>query len=504
MNKGLFKLAVAIFFTIAVQAALAENFLDVYKDALQNDPTFQQALANRDLAQVQVPLSVANLLPNLSGTGTASNQRYTQTGSTPNTLGPIVRSLGNTVKASGFTLTLNQSIFNFQYWMNLASAKNTVKAAYATYSFAIQDLIQRTAQAYFNVLNAEDNLTYTKAEKLAFYNQYIQAKESYEVGVKTITDVYNAKASYDNSIASYVAAQNQVADSKEALAAITGRYYKSLLPLVTLPLITPMPNNIDSWTHTAITHNWQISAAHYTMLADQASIHAAEAQRLPNLAFQGQYTNNFQRTIYQANPSDARTKQLQGTLNVTMPIYTGGQITAQVQQAIAQYDLSAGQFQSTYRGTIENTRQAFLGVISGVSKVQADQQAVISQQSSLEGTEEGYRVGTRTMIDVLNVQTNLYNALKQNATDRYAYVMSLIDLKENAGTLDIADVAKVNSWLGHVSFMQIKKAQARAKYISVVPGPIQPTKLDDNVAKPTGTTQPQLFPTINPPSVPTH
>lgn len=461
--EGMRKIGCLIGFSAALLASApslyAQDLLQVYKDALQNDPTFQQALANREITQTQIPLNLANLLPQLNATETGSYTRTTVSGpdSTNNSNFPSAGS----GKSLGLQLSLSQSVFNWANWMNLVSAHNSVKAAYATYTFSIQDLIQRTAKAYFDVLDAEDQLRFTDAEKKSFYNQYIQAKESYEVGVKTITDVFNAKASYDSAIAQDVQAVNALADANEALAAITGKYYKHLDPLVNLPLINPQPNNIETWTQTAITHNWQLSAAHYNMLSAHDQIGAAEAGHLPNVTFQGSFSNTFDKNIGGSDPDKYREKQVEGELELNVPVYSGGSVTANVQKAIASYNLSSGQFQSTYRSVVEDTRQDFLGVISGVSKVQADQQAVLSQQNSLEGTEEGYRVGTRTMIDVLNVETDLYNALQQNATDRYAYVMSLINLKENAGTLDTDDLVKVNSWLGKSAPpVQIKKPKS--------------------------------------------
>ncbi|OGT29984.1 MAG: hypothetical protein A3E87_09625 [Gammaproteobacteria bacterium RIFCSPHIGHO2_12_FULL_35_23] len=449
--KKSFTLIASLLVTLTASAS-TPNLIDVYHAALQNDPTFQQALANRDIAQQNLPLAVAALLPQISLVGTGEYEKTQLHGS--NIFNGATNQTGsasgtNKDRSLGFTLSLDQTIFNFTNWMDVASEKSAVKAAYATYTAAVQTLIQTTVQDYFNVLLAESNVIYTKAEEEAYYRQYIQAKESFEVGVKTITDVYNAKASYDSSKADYVAAINNLADQRENLRAITGIYYPKLAGLRSLPLATPKPANINSWSETAIQHNWNLQAANYTMVSDHAAIKAAYGGHLPSLAFNGSYENTYTDNIDRSGSS--RSKQLIGQLNLTVPIYSGGQVTAQVKQDIAQYDLAAGEFEQTYRTTVNNTRQAYLGAISGISKIQADEQAILSNQITLEGMEEGYKVGTQTMTDVLIAQQNLYEAQLQTAQDKNNYIMSLVNLKQAAGTLSTDDVTVLNSYLSSQS-----------------------------------------------------
>ena len=468
MKKKSLSLLIAGIAVSGTVFAATPNLITVYRAALKSDPQFQQALANRDIAQQDLPLQVAALLPqiNLAGLGEYEKENVDSTNViNPVTGLPASSNVTNKNKTLGFTATLNQSIFNFTNWMNVASAKNSVKAAYATYTAAAQDLIQRTAKDYFAVLLAEEQLKYTEAEKRAFYRKYIQAKESYQVGVKTITDVYNAKASYDTSVAEYVTAKNNVKDALEDLRTITGVLYTSLAGIKTLPLVNPKPANIQSWAKTAENHNWDLLAARYSLLSSHDSIKAAFGGHLPSLAFQGTFSNNFVKNINA--PGKARTKTLTAALNLTIPVYSGGMVTAQVKQAIANYDLSAGKMQQTYRDTINNTRQAYLGAISGISKIRADEQAVISNRSSVKGMEEGYRVGTQTMTDVLIAEKNLYDALSTFANDRNAYIMSLIDLKQAAGTLSVDDIVKLNRYLVHTN--NIKRFKKTEKRVSRKP-----------------------------------
>ena len=432
----------------ALTTAHATNLLQVYKDALKNDPQFKQALGSRQVSAEQVPQSVAQLLPQINFQGTGQYHKQTVRGN--NILnGTIPGRLDqhNNQKSLGFSVDVTQSIFNFTNWMNVASARYTVKAAYATYTAAVQALIQRTSQAYFDVLSARDTLRYTGAEKKAFYRQYVQAEESYKVGVKTLTDVYNAKAAYDSAIAGYVAAENNLQDARENLRAITGHFYAHLALLSKLPLVKPVPANINRWALKAQRYNWTLQASHYTALAAHDSIMSAAGGHMPNVGFTGSYTNDFTDNV--GRPGSNRTTNLKGAINLNVPIFSGGEVSSQVREAIANYELASSEMEQTYRSVENETRQAYLGAVSGISKVKADRQAVLSQRSSLEGTEEGYKVGTNTMIDVLNVEKDLYQAEREHAKDRYKFVMSLITLKQAAGTLTVNDIARINAWLRH-------------------------------------------------------
>jgi outer membrane protein len=434
----------------------APDLISVYRVAVQNDPKFKQALATRQEAEQSLPLAVASLLPQINLTGTGTYDETSQNGST-RSFG-VTTPINDTTKSKslGFELQATQTIFNFTNWMQVASANNSVKAAYATYTDAVQDLLQRVSKAYFDVLDAKDSLYYTVAAKKAFYRQYMQALESYKVGVKTITDVYNAKAAYDSAVSDYVTATNELADRKEDLRAITGVYFNKIATLKRLPLIKPFPQNLNAWAGKSVKYNWGLVAAHYTVLSAKDDIKAAFGGHLPSLAFQGSFSNTYEKGINTNHKS--RTKDLSGSLELTVPIFSGGQVTAQVKQSIAKYNLASSQMEQTYRDVTNQARQAYLGVVSGISKVLADEQTVVSSKSSYEGTYEGYKVGTQTMINVLTAEKDLYQQESQLATDRYAYINNVISLKRTAGTLTLADIGLINRWLhGRQNLFHSKK-----------------------------------------------
>lgn len=452
LRKCLVLMATLVATGSAMAAAPAPvDLLQVYKVSVQNNPTFKQALASRQIVETAVPTAWSALLPQVTGSYDGELARsYTSP-----KVSPADRTRG---RSNALSLSITQTIFNFTDFEAVASAGNQVKSAYATYSYAEQTLMQTVASSYLAVLSAEDSLTYAKAQELADYNQYLQAKESFEVGVKTITDVDNAKASYDSAVSSRIAAVNSLADSKESLRAVAGVYYNNLLPLKTLPLSTPAPANIDQWTTKAIDSNWQLKSAHWTVLSDHNAILQEEGGHIPSIGFTGDASNTYN---HYTDPSTSinsvggtasngtgRTTAVSGTLTLSVPIYSGGAVTASVDKAIAQYNLDDATMLFDYRNIVSNTRQSYLGVISGISKINADYQAIVSNLSSLHGTEEGYQVGTRTMVDVLNAESSLYQAYQQYSTDRYAYINSLINLKLYAGTLSYDDLVTINKWLG--------------------------------------------------------
>jgi outer membrane protein len=425
------------------QTSFAVDLITVYQQALSSDPVFKQALATYQSDMEKVPQAVAVLLPNLSLSGEGGLEKDMRSGTAGS---------NSSQRTLGFGLSLTQTVFNFAEWKALSSASYTVKASQATYSAAAQDLMIRTATAYFNVLEKQEILKQTIANKTALYQTYQQAKVSYEVGLKAITDVYDAKASYDQSVATYVGAKNDVDNAKEDLRQITGEYYTQFAMLeYSLPLIVPAPRDIDQWVGLSNQQNWNLISARYTVLAARETLTQQRAGHLPTLGFSADYDNTNKTILSGATSTSAegagRTRALSAALTLSLPIFSGGMTSSQVRQALAQAALADEQREQSSRTAVNDTRKAYLAIVSGIQTVQADQQTIKSNQSALEGTREGYKVGTRTMVDVLIAQSSLFTSLQQYAKDRYAYVISLLTLKQAAGTLSGQDLVAINQWL---------------------------------------------------------
>lgn len=452
-------LMLVVFVGILFNTATAANLVQVYEQALASDPVYQQAIAQRFATNEDVPINMAPLLPQA---GISGGPLYNK-----NHVSGIADSSALTSSAHGysFTLALSQTVFNYAQFKALAGAKATGRQADASLNAATQDLMLRVANAYFAVLKDEDNLRYNLANKKAFGKQLDQINQQYKVGLKTVTDLYTSQSSYDTAAADYIAAETALANDNENLRAITGTLYPSLARLSeNFPLITPEPADMNAWVETAERQNWSIKAAQFANRAALENIKQQSAGHYPTVSLQGSYNVAYSNTvdngtanapslipINSANgtllPGASHTTNATVSLNLGVPIFQGGLVTAQTNQAKYNYQLTTQQLEQQVRTTINNTRQSYLGIILGIKQIQADKEAIKSTTSSYGGLHEGYRVGTQTLVDVLNQQQKVFLAQTQYATDRYAYVYNLLKLKQAAGTLSVDDLQAINAWL---------------------------------------------------------
>ncbi len=251
-------------FILTLSPSYADNLMQVYRQAIDNDPTFKQAEADWLTARMNMPIAVASLLPNISAQAAVAfnNQEFTTDAS-------FTRN-GN-FYSSGFSLSLYQPIFNWQYWKQIEAVSAQVKAATANYNAAFQDLMMRTTRAYFNVLQANDMLRIARANKKTLAQQYDISKQKFDVGLAPITDVYDSQAQYDQAVAQEIANQNTLETNLEALHEITGVYYQFLdgLPEKGTPLVYPTPNDIEVWSSIAERQNYQIMAQKFATEASK-------------------------------------------------------------------------------------------------------------------------------------------------------------------------------------------------------------------------------------------
>lgn len=440
-----------------MHTAYAADLVEVYRQAQLSDPIFQQAIAQRFATQEGVPISVSSLLPNIAVTANPNVARIGYSGSN---FDPVISSSGTYVNPRNlternYTLTLSatQTIFNFAQFSQVAQQVSLSKAADATLNAALQSLMVRVANAYFAVLKDEDNLSYAEASKLAYKEQLDQIKQQYDVGLKTITDVYTAQASYDSALATQIAAETTLSNDRENLRVITGVYYPHLSSLSDkFPLISPQPSRVETWVERALRQNWTIKASQFQAAQAHEFIRQQEAGHLPTMSlqttFSRQYSDNINNyvTFAERNGPGTTSDRAIG-LNINVPIFSGGGVVAQTNQAMYQYQVATQQLEQTTRTTVNTTRQSFQNVVAGISQITADKEAIKSSISSLEGLEASYRVGTETLVDVLNQQQKVFQAQTQYATDRYAFVNNVLALKQAAGTLSIDDLCAINAWL---------------------------------------------------------
>jgi outer membrane protein len=423
-------LAVAALF--AAQSLFAADLVNVYRDALSNDPAYASARAEFMASLERTPQAKAGYLPNASLTG-----RMDRTKSGFET-GPDI-----TTNTNSYTLSLTQPIYRPQSWIAIDQASLQVVSAEAKVKDALQDLIVRTAQAYFDVLLAQDNVMLSEAQKRAIGEQLAQAKRNFEVGTATIVDTYEAQAKYDLAVAKEISDRNDLEIKQRALQQLIGKVAPSLSPLkdkVTLPL--PTPTDMEQWVSSAEKDSLTIAQLRAAFDIASKEIDRTRAGHHPTLDLQGSYFNSPK------TASALSTKEQSNiALVLTIPLYSGGATQSRVREALANKDRAEQDLERTRRSVAQSVRQSFLGVTNGSAQVRAFEAALVSNQSSLDSTILGREVGVRTGVDVLNAQQQLFQARRDLQQARYNTIMSQLRLKSAAGRLTEEDLAEVNRLL---------------------------------------------------------
>src|SRR5581483_2614790 len=352
---------------------------------------------------------------------------------------------------------LTQTLFNWGDITRLRGARQTAAASVSDYDAASQDLIVRTATAYFGVLTAEDQLTFAEANEKALARQLDQAEQRYEVGLSAITDVHNARANHDSAVAQVIQAQNSVDNAREAVIEIIGKDFGDLKKLrEQLPLEKPQPVEMQAWVDLAVKQNPTLASREHSLEAAEYNISTQRSGHLPTLTASvtrsdtpawGNQTS-FEQGVgggtFHNNGLGADTSI---GVQLTVPIFTGGLVSSQVRQAVFQRDVAQDQVELQRRTVVNNARNAYRAVIAGISEVEATKQAVISAQSSLEATQAGFDVGTRTIVDVLLSQQTLFQAQSAYSQARHQFVLSGLQLKQAAGVIEAKDLEAVNALL---------------------------------------------------------
>jgi outer membrane protein len=467
MNRA----ATLVLFLFAVPlAAPAKDLIGVFEDALHNDPVIRQADANRLAARESKPQALAALLPQVNGTAGWTRDHnsgiQTQIFSVPNPSKPgtqqlITAQLPDTVDATSYQwgLNLRQNVFSWSNWMTLKAASHEVAQAEANYAAAEQQLILRVAQAYFSVLTAYDTLQADQTSLEAISRQLDQANKRFEVGLIAITDVEDAKAAHDSAASTVIAAKRTLATSEDQLQEITGQKYDALAkPGPDMPLNNPEPAEQDRWVNISLEQNLTLISSRLAADIARENVRVAFGGHLPTLdlvAGRSYQQSNSNEAFGNAPGEPATTfpdifnksNDRQIGLQFTLPIYSGGFTQSKVRQAEYQWIAAKEGVVQSSRATERQARDAYLGVISGIARVQALRQAVESNQTSLKATEAGYDVGTRTSVDVLNARRLLVQAQTDYASARYDYIVSVLQLRLAAGNLDRTQLTELNSWL---------------------------------------------------------
>jgi outer membrane protein len=437
-------------------ASAADSLLEIYQRALQNDPTIREAEATyRAQAEVK-PQARAALMPSLSlATNVQNNFQDTKGGLSFGGGALGSRSVFDT-DTHGWNVSLSQTIFDWGQYTQLKQADKRVMRAMTDYESAKQQLLIRVATAYFNVLAAKDSLASAVSAREAISRQLEQAQRRFEVGLIAITDVQQSQAGYDDAVASEILAQRTLATSYELLREIIGDMVTDLAaPTDELPLVSPDPGSPEQWVQTALAQNLTLVSSRIAAEVAEDDISIQRGSRLPKVSLSAAYTNsNTDRTQTLYNNGLPTTtfvpQQPTGhswSIDVRFPLFTGGLNRSRIQQSVYTHRAATEELERIARQTERQTRDAYLGVLSEISRVRALRQSVESNRTALRATEAGFEVGTQTTVDVLTAQRNLSTAETSYSRSRYDYIMNVLALKQAAGNLTVTDVEQVDGWL---------------------------------------------------------
>ncbi|RYC46870.1 outer membrane channel protein TolC [Pectobacterium zantedeschiae] len=419
----------------------AENLLQVYQQAKSTNPDLRSSAATRDAAFEKINESRSPLLPQLGlGADYTYNKGYRD-------------SKGVNSNVKGASLQLTQTLFDMSKWRALTLQEKQAGIEDVTYQTAQQNLMLNTATAYFNVLRAIDSLSYINAQKQAIYRQLDQTTQRFNVGLVAITDVQNARAQYDSVLANEVLTRNTLDNALESLRQITGNFYPQLAGLNIERFSTQKPEAVNNLLKEAENRNLNLLSARLSQDLAREQIRSAETGYMPTLDLTAstgvsdtRYSGSRTQNSNSFNDSDAGQHKV--GINFTLPLYSGGATNSQVKQAQHSYVSSSELLESAHRSVIQTVRSSFNNISASISSINAYKQAEVSAQSSLDAMEAGYQVGTRTIVDVLDATTTLYNAKQQLSSARYDYLINQLNIKSAQGTLSEADLQALNASLG--------------------------------------------------------
>ena len=432
-------LIVLIAFVLPVSGN-AQSLLEVFRDARTYDAQYASARYALQAGIEKLPQGRALILPTLNLQANTLGSRFDANSNNDQ----IIPSFKRDFTQSGMTLTFTQPVYRPQNWIQYEQSELQVRQAEAVFGQAAQDLILRVAQAYFDVLAAQDTLALVRAQKAAISEQLAQAKRNFEVGTATITDTHEAQARYDLTLAQEIQAQNEVDTRHRALQQLTGKEYaalKSLRPDVKLSV--PNPNNMQSWVDIAERSSYPVQVQEATTRIADLEAKRNRAAHLPTVDL---VASQFLQTQSGSAVAQVGSELSQSTisLQLAVPLYAGGALSSREREAAANYEKSRQDLENARRTSALQTRQFFLLVANGIAAVAALEQALVSSQSALDSNKLGYEVGVRINIDVLNAQQQLFSTRRDLAVARYNTITNHLRLKSAAGSLSESDLDEVN------------------------------------------------------------
>ena len=421
-----------------------DTLIDIYDLAKINDHQLKSDHAEYLAGQEAAAISRSALRPQITGTASLSK---TDADTDTSLLGNTSSSDTETDNTS-YQISLVQQLLNANAWNTYEQGKVQTQLAEAQYKVSEQSLMIRSAQAYFDTLRAMDQLQTDIAEEKAQSTLLEQTRQRYEVGLISINDVHETQAAYDNAVASRINSEASVGIRLDALTVITGKLHNDIAPLKdTFVVVEPEPKNKQAWVDFALANNLELNvsalAAEVSLLGEKA----AKSNHLPTLNGSISYTDSDSDTDSLGTVTNTDTNSAAFSLNFSMPLYTGGNLSALQRQAAQSAIQAREDWLFTQRSTIQSTRSLYLSVTTGIAQLKARKQAIISNESALSATKAGYDAGTRDIVDVVNAQSNLFQAQRNHLDTLYDYIVNTLLLKQAAGILQLSDIQSLNASL---------------------------------------------------------
>ena len=444
--------AVGIAVVSSCSLATADNLRDIYELALRNDPTIRAAEASYKAGLEFENLGRSGLLPQVNAGAFYNSSDLSNSGAFP--AGDLLIPNVNDTQAdtTAWGVSLDQRVFDMPAWFGFTEGKELSRQAQAQFAADQQDLIVRVAEAYFDVLREVDNLNVSRAQERTNKRQLEQTQQRFDVGLIAITDVHESRAAFDLSVAQRLSDEGNLGVALERLSTLTGQKHDNVWLLEDdYPVLDPDPMEKEEWVDFALDNNYSIKAAAYSRDAANEFAKARKYEHAPKLTARLGYDDS--KTDIEREVSNNRTEfnqDFDGTslrLDLRMHIYSGGAISASRRQAYEQYNRAQEVYAGTVRNTVQATRALHLQTTVDVATTKARRQSIVSSKSAFEATQAGYEVGTRNIVDVLNVQQNLFTAARDYANARYQYVLDMLRLKREAGIISPRDVYELNNWL---------------------------------------------------------
>lgn len=420
--------------------AWSADLLTITQDALDNNAALSSArLVTRSTESARDAAEGA-LKPQVNVGGSLSHSRQYESQSTG-----LPSPGDDNVNSIGLSLEASQALFDALKRRQVEQAERQIDQQLFQLAATEQQLLIDVASAYFEILRAYEVLDARLAQERAIGRQLEQAKEQFEVGLIAITEVEEAKAAYDQARAVRIAADSNLQVRFEALERLTGQRYDSIDALTdAMPVALPTPEDRDYWVELGMENNPLVLASEAGVALRRSGLDIAKAQESPTLdAFA-----NYNYSDNDRSGASGYNSASEVGLRVSMPLYTGGTTEATIEENTFLLESSQYDFEDQRRETVQQIRSRYTQLSNNVSTIDARQQAIVSNQSALDATRAGYEVGTRNIVDVLNAEQSLYNAIADHASARYDYVINLLSLRQQAGTLDVGALEEVNDWLG--------------------------------------------------------